>query len=92
MRRPEPRTVGEGSNAHPIDRASADTAGVLERAAREGMDMTVGAEEVLQDYFSRLEDYEDQGIRKFNLSRYLGARAAERYREKADRVEMSEEK
>ena len=58
---------------------SADTAGVLERAAREGMDMTVGAEEVLQDYFSRLEDYEDQGIRKFNLSRYLGARAAEKY-------------
>ena len=71
---------------------SADTAGVLERAARGGMDMTVGAEEVLQDYFSRLEDYEDQGIRKFNLSRYLGARAAERYREKADRVEMSEKK
>ena len=71
---------------------SADTAGVLERAARKGMDMTVGAEEVLQDYFSRLEDYEDQGIRKFNLSRYLGARAAERYREKADRVEMSEKK
>ena len=69
---------------------SADTAGVLERAARKGMDMTVGAEEVLQDYFSRLEDYEDQGIRRFNLSRYLGARAAERYREKADRVEMSE--
>ena len=61
---------------------SADTAGVLERAARKGMDMTVGAEEVLQDYFSRLEDYEDQGIRKFNLSRYLGARAAERYRKR----------
>ena len=58
---------------------SADAAGVYERAAEKGVKKTWLAGEMLDTYFEQLEQYENQGIRSFNLSRYFGFRAAEKY-------------
>ena len=58
---------------------SADAAGVYADAAAENVERTELADEMLQDYFEKIRGYEDLGVRKFNLSRYLGVQAAERY-------------
>ena len=47
------------------------------------MKKTELADEMLDSYFEQLEQYETQGIRRFNLSRYLGSRAAQRYHQAA---------
>lgn len=58
---------------------SADAAGVYADTAAENVERTELADEMLQDYFEKIRGYEDLGVRKFNLSRYLGVQAAERY-------------
>ena len=62
---------------------SADAAGVYEKALEKNVKKTELADEMLDNYFEQLEQYETQGIRRFNLSRYLGSRAAQRYHQAA---------
>ena len=61
---------------------SADAAGVYLDALEKDVVRTELADEMLSYYFEDLERYEDLGIRKFNLSRYLGTQAAREYGER----------
>ena len=61
---------------------SADAADVYLDALEKDVVRTELADEMLSYYFEDLEKYEDLGIRKFNLSRYLGAQAAREYGER----------
>ncbi len=58
---------------------STDAAGVYADAASGEMEKTELADEMLKDYFEDMEQYREEGIRKFNLSHYLGVQAADRY-------------
>ena len=61
---------------------SADAAGVYLDALEKDVVRTELADEMLSYYFEDLERYEDLGIRKFNLSRWLGTQAAREYGER----------
>ena len=58
---------------------SADAAGVYADALENHVERTELADEMLDYYFQQMEEYKNPEIRKFNLSQYLGAQAAERY-------------
>lgn len=61
---------------------SADAAGVYADAAKEGLLQTETADNLLKYYFEKYEKkYEAAGLRKFNLSQCLAAKAAERYQQ-----------
>lgn len=62
-----------------ITTLSADAAGIYANAAAIEDNITELAKNKLDFYFERIRTREKIGIRNFNLSRYLGKRAAEEY-------------
>lgn len=66
-----------------IQTLSADAAGVYLKALENGAERTEMADDLILGYFQRVRyvSVNNEGFRKFNLSRYLGGKAAAQYLE-----------